>query len=324
AWMIGAMVATAASAVSGVRVVMDSRLRMVMVVVLGAMLGSAFSPEILERAVRWPITLASLMLYVAVAGGLTFILYRRTTGLDRPTAYFAGMPGGFNEMVIMGAALGGNERTVSLAHSTRVFLVVMIIPFWFRFVEDYSPAARAAAALGLGEVAVSDLAILSVSAAAGIAAARLLRLPAYHLTGAMGGSAVAHLAGWTSAPPPWELVAIAQVVVGATIGSRFSGVSLRVMFRTIGSAALMTLVLLILATIFAAVLTRVSGFSFPPLLLAFSPGGLAEMSLVALALDVDTAFVATHHVARIAAVVMLAPLVFRLVQARARNKPGNT
>jgi hypothetical protein len=45
--------------------------------------------------------------------------------------------------------------------------------------------------------------------------------------------------------------------------------------------------------------------------LAFSPGGLAEMSLIALALGVETAFVATHHVARIGMIVIVAPLLFR-------------
>jgi hypothetical protein len=54
-----------------------------------------------------------------------------------------------------------------------------------------------------------------------------------------------------------------------------------------------------------------SGISFAPIVLAFAPGGLAEMSLIALALGIETAFVATHHVARIAMIVIAAPLVFR-------------
>ncbi|MBT7758307.1 MAG: AbrB family transcriptional regulator, partial [Rhodospirillaceae bacterium] len=41
------------------------------------------------------------------------------------------------------------------------------------------------------------------------------------------------------------------------------------------------------------------------------PGGLAEMSLIALALDVDTAFVATMHLVRILLIVTLAPIFFR-------------
>jgi uncharacterized membrane protein AbrB (regulator of aidB expression) len=45
--------------------------------------------------------------------------------------------------------------------------------------------------------------------------------------------------------------------------------------------------------------------------LAFAPGGLAEMSLIAFALAIDAAFVAAHHVLRIAMIVVAAPLIFR-------------
>ena len=62
---------------------------------------------------------------------------------------------------------------------------------------------------------------------------------------------------------------------------------------------------------FAFALTPLSGIPFPAIVLAFAPGGLAEMSLIALALGIETAFVATHHVARIAMIVIAAPLVYR-------------
>ena len=72
---------------------------------------------------------------------------------------------------------------------------------------------------------------------------------------------------------------------------------------------------------FAAALSPISGIPFAPIVLAFSPGGLAEMSLIALALGIETAFVATHHVARIAMIVIAAPLVFRKLRAKAPEHP---
>ena len=44
------------------------------------------------------------------------------------------------------------------------------------------------------------------------------------------------------------------------------------------------------------------------------PGGLAEMSMVALGIGQDVAFVATHHLFRIAFIVILAPLASRLIR----------
>lgn len=80
-----------------------------------------------------------------------------------------------------------------------------------------------------------------------------------------------------------------------------------------------TAIFLAMAAVAALVLERLTDFAFPALLLAFTPGGLAEMSLVALALDIDTAFVATHNVARIALIVTLAPLFFRLLGRHLRR-----
>ena len=67
---------------------------------------------------------------------------------------------------------------------------------------------------------------------------------------------------------------------------------------------------------FALALAPLSGIPFPAVVLAFSPGGLAEMSLIALFLGIETAFVATHHVARIAMIVIAAPLVFRMLRGK--------
>jgi hypothetical protein len=51
------------------------------------------------------------------------------------------------------------------------------------------------------------------------------------------------------------------------------------------------------------------------LFLAYSPGGIAEMGMVALALNLDTALVVTHHVARIFMVGFGGPLFFQLARA---------
>ena len=141
-----------------------------------------------------------------------------------------------------------------------------------------------------------------------------LRLPAAFLTGPVLGSGTVHLAGWTSAPPPAELVALSQVIIGASIGARFSGITPREIANTVRNAVVVSAWLIALSAAFAAVLAALTGLKFAPLFLAYAPGGIAEMSLVALALNVDAAFVATHHVARIAIVLAIAPLGFKLLQ----------
>ena len=83
------------------------------------------------------------------------------------------------------------------------------------------------------------------------------------------------------------------------------------MLRTVAIAAGSTTVLLATTVGFAALLHAATELPPAALVLAFAPGGLAEMSLIALALSLETAFVATHHVVRIFIIVVLAPAVFR-------------
>ncbi|WP_163069368.1 AbrB family transcriptional regulator, partial [Acinetobacter baumannii] len=65
-------------------------------------------------------------------------------------------------------------------------------------------------------------------------------------------------------------------------------------------------------TVFAFIVAHVSGFGVVTLALAYSPGGLAEMSLIAVALHAEVGFVAAHHIIRVFLIMISAPLVFRL------------
>jgi hypothetical protein len=67
---------------------------------------------------------------------------------------------------------------------------------------------------------------------------------------------------------------------------------------------------------FGGVLHGLTGQSLALLLLAFIPGGFAEMSLIALGMGVDPAFVVTHHSLRVFLVVLIALPLFAWLQRR--------
>lgn len=320
AWMIGAMVFTTAGTLSGLRLYMYPLLRSVMIAVLGVMLGSAFTPEILVHAGDWLLTFAGLTVYVVAVGLLVLVYFRKVAGYDLPTAYFSAAPGGLNEMIFAGTEAGGDERTISLIHSARVLIMVVTIPVWFRFSGGYDAARRAAAGIPLADVPLADIGVMAMTGLVGALAARAIRMPAFMLTGPLLASAVVHATGLTDSRPPTELIALAQLIVGAAVGCRFAGVRLSFLGRTLGHAVVASAILLSASVGAAYALREISGAPFEALVLAFAPGGLAEMSLIALALGIDTAFVASHHVFRIGLVVILAPTAFR-IGARASG-PG--
>ncbi len=310
AWMMGAMVVTTIASLAGAPIKGPFRLRSLMVAVLGIMLGSAFTPETLGQASRWSISLGGVLFYAALVGGLVFLALRRLPDFGPVTAYFSATPGGLSEMTILGGAMGGDERTISLVHSMRILIVVMVIPFWFRYAHGYVPSGTTA--LGsVTDIGAVDGLILTVCGVVGYVVGKRLNLPAAALSGPMIASAVVHLAGATTAVPPSELVAIAQVVMGTTVGCRFAGHAVRRIFLALGTGVVTTIVMLSAGIAFALALEQLTGLPFPALLLAFSPGGLAEMGLICLSMGIDIAFVSTHHLVRILFIVVLAPLIFR-------------
>lgn len=320
AWMIGSMLAVTLLAVSGVKVRASFTLRGAMIAILGVMLGSGFTPAMLSQLPLWSISLAGLLPYTAISVLVGYIYFRRCFGYDPATCYFAAVPGGLSEMVVMGGLSGGDQRVIALTHASRVLLVVMILPFGFQALQGYEAGAASAPGEPLLDIPVLDLLWLGGCAVVGIPLAKLLRLPAAQLIGPMLLSSAVHLAGLTSAAPPYELVAAAQVVIGSAVGTRFAGTSLRFLARALLGAAGLSLLLLAVTLVFAFLLTLPTGLSLEPLILAYAPGGLAEMSLIALALGLDAAFVATHHSVRIVLIVIGAPQAYRWLRIKRRSE----
>ena len=313
-WMIGAMTVITLAAVAGLPVRSWRTLRSVMVTILGVLLGSGFTPALMSQIVAWPVSLLSLFVYCAVSFAVGMAYFRLVAKLDPVTSFFAAAPGGLNEMVIIGGHMGGDERAISLLHAVRILLVVFTIPIWFRLFAGYVPAATAAASVGLADVPLAELAKLGACAVIGFGIGRWARIPAGDMLGPMFVSALAHMTGLTSARPPVELVSAAQVVLGVAIGCRFAGTTVQEIVRPISHGAAFAAILLGIAVFSAWLLHNVTGLSTQALTLAYAPGGVMEMSLVALALSIDVAFVATHHAVRLFIVLLLTAPGFRLLQ----------
>jgi len=139
-----------------------------------------------------------------------------------------------------------------------------------------------------------------------------LGLPAGHILGAMVASAVVHAFGLTHVSPPALLVIIAQIVIGSSLGSRFAGHRWANLARILTISVGLTAIFLVVSVIVAVAVAAISDFSVPVLILAYAPGGVSEMSLIALALDIDPTLVSAHHLIRIFAIVMFAPVFLGL------------
>lgn len=313
-WMLGALFATMAASVANMPVEAPARIRPAVVAVIGVLLGSRFTPDVIEQAGAWVGTVAILMGYVVVVALVVVPFYRFAGKFDWVTSYFAGMPGGLTEMIEIGEAKGAKPAPIILAHSLRIVVTIALIAFWFRIVQGHDVGAS----MGPAAVALSwlDVALMLASAIVGSLLGVWLRFPAPTFLGPLLVSAVLHVSGITESVPPALLVNVAQVILGTVLGCRFLGISPSTLVPAAALSIGATVLTLLLALGAGWAMQATAGITADQALLALAPGGLTEMGLIALAIQADVAFVALHHVVRILFVIILAPLAFRLLSTR--------
>lgn len=312
-WMLGPMLACTLAAIARVPVSASPLVRPPMSIVLGVLLGASFTPELFGQLAAWIPTLLGLTAYLVFAGFLCVVYFRKVGGYDMPTAYFSGMPGGLIEMVLLGQERGGDARRIALVHSTRILLTVLSLPFVIPLLGGGSIGGRPAVGVPLGEAAGEAMLWLVVTGALGVFLGRRLNLPAPFLLGPMIVSGFVHIVGLTHSSPPRELVWIAQLVLGATLGCRFVGTRPAEMVRMLVLSLGSFVVLIASAVAFALILAALTPFDASTIFLAYAPGGLVETSVIALALQLEVAFVASHHIVRIVLVMAAAEPIFRLL-----------
>ena len=307
-WTLGALTAVGLSTLRFTPYV-PINFRNIMSSCLGIMLGSGFSPAMVDRFDELGLSFIFLLLLTAIGGACAVMLARQLTRLDPATTYFMAMPGGLNDMANIGHAMGADSRAIAINHSLRIMLTVWTVPVLLPIFTGIT-FTRTSLPLHADWPSLIELAGLALCAI-GWPLAHRIKLPAAQIMGPMLVSSLAHLLGLLHTAPPTELVILAQIVMGGWLGARFLGTQFSDLRRLFGVAFIMTSFLLILAIAGSYGASLVTGLSWPTLLLAYAPGGLAEMSLTALALDLDASIVALHHLVRVVMVLLIGPLIFK-------------
>lgn len=328
-WMIGPLLATAAVSMWGGPTASWTPLRNMGQWTIGCALGLYFTPQVvaLVAGLWWAVLLNIVW---ALLLGLLFgaWLYRvhhgpgplHVKGLSRVTTYFASPIGAASEMTLMGERHGAQPDLVASAHSLRVLLVTLIIPFGFQWaglsgLDTTLPGARV--------VEWPGLALLALLTGLGGWLMVWLRRTNPWFIGALVVALGLTASGITlSAIPQW-LSNAAQLVIGVSLGVRFTPGFAHMAPRWLGSVALATVAMIVLCAGFAVVVGRFADLHWATLLLGTSPGGIAEMSITAKVLQLGVPVVTAFHVTRLAAVLLLVEPAYRWLYGSSADSSGS-
>jgi membrane AbrB-like protein len=305
-WMSGAMIAVTVFAATGLATPFAAPLRDFVIVLAGVSMGSGASPQALGALAHYPVSLALMTLAVATMTLSSYAVLVRSPGFSRPTALFAAIPGALSYVFVAAQGTGADMPRIAVAQIFRIFVLMAIVPLLAGHLGAAAPLAVA------HDPPLTTLALVA-SAAAVAYGAKLFRIAPPFLYASIGVSVLAHGVGIAPGRPDPVIQVAAQALVGAWVGTRFIGFDWHLLRRLIVAACLAFGAALASAIVFAAAASALIKVPFVQVLVAFAPGGLEAMTMMAFALGLDPLFVGAHHLARFFLISATLPFVAKTV-----------
>lgn len=308
-WLSGSGLAAAAAAIAGVRIEVPHWLHMVSLVVLGVIAGSAVTPETLSLMARWPASLAGLAVCVLLIMVSVSRYLERVHGYDRTTAKLAAVPGAMPYVLALASQCpGADTRRVAIIQVVRLAALLILLPTVLTQLGVTRPPSTEAMR---PDAPLLDLLALVVLSAIGGWSFERLRIPAAWLLGPMVGAALATGSGAVDNVLPAWLTVPGLVVMGTIVGANFSGLDRQLLTSTL-AAGLGSVVVGALAGVAAAIpVAWLLSLPLAQVWLAYAPGGVEMMAIMALALGLDVAYVGGHHAVRFIGLGLAVPFWLR-------------
>ena len=301
-WLCGSAIAVAALAVAGRPMFLSTPVADTTFLVLGTSMGSAVTPRTLDDAQLWPMSIVLLLVSVAVTMALGAWYLRRVHGWDPATARLSSTPGGLTAVLMLATNTVARFPIVALSQTLRQTALISLIPVALMLGVPAAPTPAAPIAGGWSTVVMLGAGFV------GSALATRLKVPGGRLIGAMLASAALHVSGLVDGRLAMPILVVAYILMGAVIGSRFRGAKLADLRATVLPALGCIALTVVVSLGFALACQRLTGVPFAEIWLAYAPGGVEAMTVMAYALDLDPSYVSTHHVIRLLALILLSPL----------------
>ena len=271
----------------------------------GALIGSATTPEALAATARYPGSLAVLVVGLAaimLATGAYLRFVARWSWID---SLLAAAPGALSAVIAVAQDKGANIGRIAAIQLFRILVLVALLPSIMKLsgttVSQLPPPPVVAS---VGDTAL----VLGASLLTGLLFERL-RVTAPFILGATFASAVLHGTGLVHGTLPPEIAVVVMVMLGAAMGGRVSTLKRNEIAALFPLAIGGFFVSMGVAFLFAWPAAVLAGVSYASALAAFAPGGLEAMAMLAFAMGLDPLYVGAHHLTRFMLLGLAMPFV---------------
>jgi len=318
AWLSGAAIAATLWGLSGYSVPMPRALADAAMLISGGAMGAGVTPAAIDAMGRYPGSLLLLIAGVAAISLTSTLWLTRVSGWRPADAVLASVPGALSTVLAVAADRKADVPSVAIVQNLRLFVLIALLP---SVVVATGGGGHTNALVGQGMPVESPqgLAIILFGGLALGLVFRMLKVAAPILLGAMVVSAVSHGTELVTGVIPPVIATGGLVLIGLFIAERFRNVQRSTLKRAIVAAFGSFSVGMGIAVVFSALAAWVADVSFANSLVAFAPGGLEAMTVLALILGLDPLYVGSHHLVRFLSIGLVLPFLVGWLQ---RRKPG--
>ena len=311
AWMLGPMLAVSIAALSGIKIKMPKLALSSILIVLGLHIGNYIDQNLINQMTEWVWTSIIMFVYILISILIVSKYLQKFSGYNVKTSIFSAAPGALGPLMILAEHEKSDLSQVATSHLIRLIIIITVIPF---FVVNYSTNE----ALTIEKFNYIDqnhfhLLILLIGSILLIFLFDKIGVPAALLSGTLVASGILQITEVASYKLPDESINFCLLILGASVGCRFADKSLKEVASNSFHSLVATVILVTLGLLAAIIATCFVDTNFLTLLLSFSPGGIYEVAVIAIAFDLDPNFVAFHHIIRLLMILLTIPIILKII-----------
>lgn len=293
-WLLGALIAAAISrALIYKELAISEFWRTPFIVVIAWAVGASVSRGAFAQILDSPLIIAILCCSALVGSTFSYVVFRYVGRFEKADAFLACLPAGITETFLIAERNQLNTSSVIVAHTVRLVSSVMVIPF---ILPTQSGTQNINMSLeiipSIAQFTVFTIAVLSVIIG------RSIKLPAAVFLAPVIAVTCLALSPISIDGPPSSWLIVSQIIIGSMLGFEVAKAA-QSSFRYFGLSVVASIITLAIVVAIAFSASSLLSLNFPFLLLATTPGGVSEMSLISLSLGISAGAIISLHLLRI-------------------------
>ena len=311
AWMLGPMIVTSIAALSGLKVKMPKIALSSILIILGLHIGNYIDQNLFSQMINWIWTSVIMFVYIIVCIFIVSKYLQKYSGYGQKASIFSAAPGALGPLMILAEHEKTDLSQVATSHLIRLIIIITVIPFII--VNNAVTETLVVDNFNYMSQNHLNLLFLIIASLIFIFIFDKIKIPAALLSGTLFASGLLQVTDIASYKLPDASINFCLLILGASVGCRFAEKTVKEIANNSLHSLVATTILVLLGLVAAYVATFFVDTNILTLILSFSPGGIYEVAVIAIAFDLEPDFVAFHHIIRLLFILFMVPIILKLV-----------